>query len=444
MLHPSDGDMVQIFGLVEETDLNGLVGRVLGKRGDGGILVDLGHGIIMPVRAQNLADAVGKSLLPGFDDPFAGRNAQILHDSAFPDRTLSHSQQSWRGTNSVRRDGSEFAAKAPAPWASAAPSARDGRATPDEPISPSSPPTSRALDVYEKRRLKNALNASAEDESLNVTVNHHPVVGRPSTPDLEDLQVHPGHLPSAHPAYSQVHALRRLSSKAFQDDGGRYDLARQTPLTVMPRRSSNAGLIFREESGAGQFPRTPQHAFATLPQQQAAPPAGDPQLSSREVELMVYLGRLAEDNRRLAGELQAARGTAQSERRQNGEDLRNSCINSNHNNNINNNTNNNTTSDHGSRRGAANSGSCGFEAAVAGNGFVARRISPTRHDAAAARDEPAFAPPHMARAASRPALLRPQRSQLAGDPAFIQVLEEDFNSTFASQQQCLPTNDPWQ
>eukprot|EP01063_Lacrimia_lanifica_P016475 TRINITY_DN23012_c0_g1_i1.p1 TRINITY_DN23012_c0_g1~~TRINITY_DN23012_c0_g1_i1.p1 ORF type:complete len:461 (+),score=49.81 TRINITY_DN23012_c0_g1_i1:39-1421(+) len=69
------GDVVQINGLVQHTYLNGRVGRVVATdlREDGGILVDLGEGEIVPVRAMNLTDATGRSL-PGADSAGSGHS----------------------------------------------------------------------------------------------------------------------------------------------------------------------------------------------------------------------------------------------------------------------------------------------------------------------------------------------------------------------------------
>ena len=50
---PQDGDFVRLHNLVSNPRLNGKTGKVIGRRVDGGILVDIGSGEVIPVMPKN-------------------------------------------------------------------------------------------------------------------------------------------------------------------------------------------------------------------------------------------------------------------------------------------------------------------------------------------------------------------------------------------------------
>ena len=236
-----NGDIVQIHGLVGHTHLNGKIGRVIGKRQDGGILVDMGKGEIVPVLPTNLSDASGRSL------------------SNSPTKLVGQ----------------------PPPSAQLAPTAQP--ATPGS--TTSFVGTNRARDAYEWRAIQSTGT-------------------RPPR--------------SASPASVQTHVARYDTNVSAQRNplyGTLVETGLNQPPTRLPAPPPNAQAapmvhpqneVYAQQAASPYRSRSVSHLQPLPPMRNVVSYGGDT-ITARESELMVHLGRVAEENSHLRAELEGTR-----------------------------------------------------------------------------------------------------------------------------------------
>ena len=282
MYEPDPGDIVQIQGMVAHTHLNGRIGRALGKREDGGYLIDLGEGEIVPVLPANLTDASGKTLVGGPALPSAVRMDPL--------------QSGGRGAT---YPGSVTAAGGYLSTATASPQ-RQSHGTFGHSV--------------HQARVDNA-NATSSvrlpAEEVHRQYSHNLSQSRGYYPQSVAQSTAPGSVP--------LPQHRTPLHHSYQQPQQHYAQHQPLPLPPVPAPVPAAHMgatVYRPGSPVGRAPVLAGDPSRSIFQGTASPRAGqgvrrgsaDDSVTERESELLRHLGRLAEDNQRLRVELGTKNG----------------------------------------------------------------------------------------------------------------------------------------